>query len=265
MFNSTSLNRISVPKILIILISGLLFNGCAIYYPQTTDIPLINEKNELRIDGGISLIPVPMTNRSLLPGINGTVSYGLTDKIAVQVSGTLLPTAAYYNPTSQSLINGAVGLYKHNPTTNWTKELYVGIGNGYSTIYSYDDYHSGSLIGNYQLYFVQGNIGRRSFKLKFFEFAFGLKLGLINSHVFVHDVYGIGPIHNDLGAFIEPAISVKLGGKRLMLNIKPTYCYVRKIIKTDFHFEGPYQYSDDYKYSHLPFGIGLSLNYRFSK
>lgn len=88
-------------QILLMLISVLLLNGCAVYYPQTTDIPLIKEKKELRVDGGISLFPA----------INGTVSYGLTDKIAVQVSGNLMMGAAYYSkPLFQYLLTGAVCL-----------------------------------------------------------------------------------------------------------------------------------------------------------
>jgi hypothetical protein len=35
----------------------IMISGCAIYHPQTTDIPLISEKNDLRIDAGVSLIP----------------------------------------------------------------------------------------------------------------------------------------------------------------------------------------------------------------
>ncbi len=48
-----NLNRL----IILIFVSVLLFNGCSIYNPQTTDIPLIKEKKELRIDGGISILP----------------------------------------------------------------------------------------------------------------------------------------------------------------------------------------------------------------
>jgi len=261
MYTGRCLNRITVPKILLIFISGLLFNGCAVYYPQTSDIPLIKEKKELRVDGGISLFPA----------INGTVSYGLTDKIAVQVSGNLMPGYAYYTPgLFQYLITSAVGYYKYNPTNNWTKELYFGIGSGYSTDYGYDSYHSGTLLGDYQIYYVQGNIGRRGVKHKFFEYAFVLKLGLINTHFFVEDVYTYtsnttGQKYNELGAFIEPVISIKLGGERLMFNIKPSFCYMKTIIKTNDHFTDQYLIYKDYEYPYFPYGIGLSLNYRFSK
>jgi hypothetical protein len=240
--------------ILLIFISVLILNGCAVYYPQTTDIPLIKEKKELRVDGGISI----------LPAVNGTVSYGLNDKVALQASGNL--------SLSGCQLSSAVGLYKFNKNNNWTKELYGGFGYGYASDGYYDYYHSGSLHGNYQIYYVQGNIGRRDLKLKFLEYAFGLKLGLINTHFSVTDVYtliGQRPIqkYNELGAFIEPVISIKLGGKRLMFNIKPSFCYLKKIISTNDHHSDQVTHREGfgYEYPYFPYGIGLSLNYRFSK
>lgn len=256
-------------QIFLIFISVLLLNGCAVYYPQTTDIPLIKEKNELKVDGGISLY---YTNgeTSLLPAINGTASYGLTDKIAVQISGNMMSGHAYYSNRLQYLITGAIGLYKYNPTNDWTRELYVGLGNGYSTDYDYDSYHSGTLLGDYQIYYIQGNIGRKSVKNKHFEYAFGLKLGLINTHFFVEDVYTFtsqrsGQKYNELGAFIEPVISIKLGGERLKFNIKPSFCYMRTIIKTNDHYMSQFNTYKDYEYPYSPYAIGFSLNYRFSK
>jgi len=252
-------------QILLILISVLLFNGCHVYYPQSTDIPLIKEKQELRVDGGVSLY---------YPSISGTVSYGLTDKIAVQVSGNSTPTTIQIPESSTNtpvyLLSAAVGLYKFNPKNNWTKELYVGFGNGYAADAYYDDYHSGSLYGNYQIYYVQGNIGRRDIKLKFLEYAFGLKLGLINTHFSVDDVYtrtGQRPIIkcDELGALVEPVISLKLGGERLMFNIKPSVCYIKKLSTNIDPNTNQYYYDSRFEYPYFPFGLGLSLNYRFSK
>jgi len=53
---------------------SLMMSSCIVYHPMTTDIPLISEKNDLRVDAGISIVP----------SANATVSYGLTDKIAIQ-------------------------------------------------------------------------------------------------------------------------------------------------------------------------------------
>ena len=256
-------------QLLLILISLLLLNGCGVYNPQTTDIPLIKEKKELKVDGGISLFYLN-GNSYPLPAINGTASYGLTDKIAVQISGNIMSGYAYYSKRSQYLLTGAIGLYKHNPTNDWTKELYLGFGNGYSTDYDYDRYHSGTLLGDYQIYYIQGNIGRQSIKNKHFEYAFGLKLGFINTHFYEENVYTFysqipGKKYNELAAFIEPVISIKLGGERLKFNIKPSFCYLRTIIKTNNSFTDQYVINKDYEYPYSPYGLGLSLNYRFSK
>ena len=53
---------------------SLVMSSYMVYHPITTDIPLISKKNDLRVDAGISIVP----------SANATVSYGLTDKIAIQ-------------------------------------------------------------------------------------------------------------------------------------------------------------------------------------
>ncbi len=70
-----------LPAVLVVL--ALAMNSCALYSPQTADIPLIHEKGDFRFDGGASL---------LLPSLNTTLSYGVTNTLAVQVYGNLGPT-----------------------------------------------------------------------------------------------------------------------------------------------------------------------------
>ncbi|OFY62185.1 MAG: hypothetical protein A2V64_00960 [Bacteroidetes bacterium RBG_13_43_22] len=52
----------------------LMMTSCCVYHPQTIDIPLIKKKNDLRVDAGISFVPA----------VHATISYGLTNKIAIQ-------------------------------------------------------------------------------------------------------------------------------------------------------------------------------------
>ena len=56
---------------------SVLLTSCSIYQPLVADIPLISKKNDLRVDAALTL----------LPSMNATVSYGLTNKIALQVYG----------------------------------------------------------------------------------------------------------------------------------------------------------------------------------
>ena len=39
------------------LFSLMIMTSCIIYHPQTTDIPLISAKRDLRLDAGISILP----------------------------------------------------------------------------------------------------------------------------------------------------------------------------------------------------------------
>lgn len=81
-------------KYFLIIISALFFSGCLIY-PHTLDIPLISEKNEIKIDAGVSV----------MPSASATVSYGLTNKMAVQASTNIGGDNHY--------MQGEVGFFKN--------------------------------------------------------------------------------------------------------------------------------------------------------
>jgi len=85
------INRLLIFGLLIVL---LIMTSCIVYHPQAIDIPLISEKNDLRIDAGISIVP----------SAHATVSYGLTDKIALQAFGSLGSDERYY-------FQGAAGIF----------------------------------------------------------------------------------------------------------------------------------------------------------
>ena len=117
-----------------ILLPGLLFSlmiSSCIYYPQSTDIPLINHKNDLRVDAGISAVP----------SAQATVSYGVTEKIAIQGFGSIGSDDHYY-------LQAATGIYK-NRANNRVIELYGGFGYGYGS--AYNGSMPGDLTGDYQL------------------------------------------------------------------------------------------------------------------
>ena len=86
----------------------------------------------MRVDAGISIVP----------SANATVSYGLTDKIAIQWFGSIGTDERYY-------FQAATGLYK-NKGNNKILELYGGFGYGYGN--AYKDANPGNLLGDYQLY-----------------------------------------------------------------------------------------------------------------
>ena len=73
-------------RFLIPIAIQILIYGCAIYHPQSTDIPLIDHKGELRIDAGASIIP----------SVYSTVSYGLTNRISFMTFASAGLEERYY-------------------------------------------------------------------------------------------------------------------------------------------------------------------------
>lgn len=64
----------------------MFLSDCIVYLPHSIDIPLIEEKGDLRIDAGVSLLPTA----------EATFSFGLTDRIAGQGYGSLGSDNRYY-------------------------------------------------------------------------------------------------------------------------------------------------------------------------
>ena len=190
--------------ILFVCLSAFL-TGCAVW-PKTVDIPLIKEKNDLRIDAGIALIPAA----------NATVSYGLTDKIAVQTFGGIDVDGLHY-------FQGAAGLFKDRGN-NFITEWYAGVGTGISNVFK----GPGRLKGDYQLYFMQFNIGKLSGRFLNSDYGFGLKAGYLRTHLKDKGYFGYYstkenypyPVQKDNCMAIEPAAFIRFGKGKLRFNIK---------------------------------------------
>lgn len=107
----------------------------------------------MRIDAGISIVP----------SANATVSYGLTDKIAIQGFGSVGADDRYY-------VQAATGMYK-NKGDRKILEVYGGFGYGYGN--AYKDANLGNLLGDYQIYFGQANFGKISVLLQTLKLDLG--------------------------------------------------------------------------------------------
>jgi hypothetical protein len=81
-------------------------------YPQLVDVPLINKKGDLRANAGVSPLQ-----------IHTTVSYGVTDQIAIQTYGGFSGEGRYFAQQS-------VGYYKELGNKK-IMEIYSGFGFGY--------------------------------------------------------------------------------------------------------------------------------------
>ena len=214
----------------------MIITSCIVYHPQTTDIPLISEKKDLRLDAGISIVP----------SAHMTISYGLTDKIAVQTFGSIGSDDRYY-------FQGAAGIFKKSDNQK-VIEFYSGFGYGYGS--AYRDANPGDLYGNYQLYFVQFNYGKIDCKFANMDYGFGLKTGYLHSNLTDYNYYQFysetGPFttYKDNSLLIEPNVFVRFGGERLKFNIKLGGCWINKFTHTD----------KGLPYSSI--NLGLGLNYR---
>jgi hypothetical protein len=224
----------------LIVITGsliwLLLNGCCVYQPQPTDIPLIRHKNDLRIDAGISS----------MPGIHSTLSYGLTKKIALQVFGS-------YGSDKARYFQVATGIYKAYENRK-VLELYGGFGAGYGD--AYRDANPGHLSGPYRLYFLQGNAGKYSNKSGHFEYGLGIKTGILHTNLTDHNYYNAG---TDSGPFsqykensllLEPMVFLRVGGEKVKFSFKIGGCKI-------FKFANPDRYIPT---SNINIGLGISFS-----
>ena len=190
------MNKIEKKTVYSMITIMLLTTSCA-YYPHLTGIPLIKKKGDTRVEGGVSFSP---------PNFQASVSYGVTEKIAIQVAGTA-NGMDYYG-------HGAVGFYKNIMEHN-VVELYGGFAHGTVSreiILKTDDYQS----GNYQMYFTQFNWGNIEKNTMNREFGIGLKLGYMHSNMkFSYEFApSPNPIYHISGIFVEPTIFTRFGGPK---------------------------------------------------
>jgi hypothetical protein len=226
----------------VIIIFGVLFTlgltSCSVYTPQTVDIPLINNKHELRADAGISFKEF----------FYGTLSYGLTDKIALQ---TFINKGA----NGRFFFQNAVGYYRDLGNRN-IMEIYSGFAFGNAETGNHDV--PTKLKGPYQLYFTQFNFGKINCSFANADFGIGIKAGYLHSDLdnlnyFTHYSQYAGP-YEDLvvNSFLfEPNAFLRIGGDKLKFSLKLGSCW-------------HYQFTN--KDKNLPvelLNFGLGLNYRF--
>ncbi len=222
---------------IVLLMIVLLFSGC-VYYPQAVDIPLISEKDDLRIDAGVSSDV----------SAHSTVSYGLTDKIAIQ-------GFARYGHDDGLYFQGAAGLYKKH-LSGYVSEFYGGYGYGESTVIHGSDH--GRIKGNFQLYFFQLNYGRTNRRFANLDYGISLKSGLLATSLrdfgyWNQDYYDNLQVidYNDKSFVIEPNAVARIGGEKLKFNLKLGTCYVYKFTNTDK------------KLPYSKWNVGIGLNYHF--
>ena len=201
----------------------ILHCGCVAYYPQMVDIPLIEEKEDFRMDYGMSLM-----------SIHGTVSYGLTDMIAVQVYGNT-------NLLTRYDLQGAIGYYKWFEESLTEMELYCGYGYGH---YRHVGFNSVAEPGDYHSAFTQFNIGKVESGSFDVDFGMGLKSGYMFSNFVDTDLIA-NPKKN--GLFFEPTVFFRFWVGNKKSSIKASYFFPVTIDKRYSKF--------------IPFNIGITRQF----
>jgi hypothetical protein len=219
------------------IIISLTITSCMVYHPKMTDIPLISKKKELKVDAGVSIVP----------SAYATISYGLTDKIAIQSFASISDNNIYS-------FQEAVGYFKDLGNQK-VMELYTGFGYGLGR--THNDANPGNLMGDYQLYFAQFNYGKINCQFAHMDYGLGIKAGYLYSDFMdrnYYDYYSItGPYtsYKDHSFLIEPNLFLKLGGEKLKFSLKLGSIWINKFTNKDKSF--PYTYIN----------LGLGLNYKF--
>ena len=235
-----------------IVICGLM-TSCFSYYPRVTSIPLIREKGDTKIVGGVGVFS---------SSLQASFSQGATDKIAYQISGSIDPDGGPYNSSKGSNAagfygQGAIGLYK-NIQDKDVMELYGGFGYGQSNAYS--DANPGNLYGNFQSYFLQFNYGYIEKNKLNLEAGIGLKTGLLHSNMtdanyfYLYEDYssnGPYPIYHLNGLIFEPTALLRLGGK----NVK---FWIAVGVSKYYQLNYP-----DKQLPVFPFDFGIGVSYSF--
>jgi hypothetical protein len=210
--------------------------SCKIYTPQTAPIPLMNEKNELQLVGGVSF-PV---------GITGSVAYSPLHHLALQAH-------AFSAPQKTNYFQGMAGYYWKNKQ-NLNFEIYSGYAKGRGkAMKAVGDI---SMDGEYEVGFVQFNVGQNHIGAGNMDYGFGLKAGYSGFNITDHGYYeniSLYPVnYNNRYLLLEPMAFLRLGKGRL---------------KTCFQINGTSLINTTLKQEQIPYhsiALGVSMVYKMS-
>lgn len=208
----------------IILAAVTLLASCSIYHPQSVDMPLIQQRGEVRADVAASASAWLIVPDVVTVGATGT--YGVTDWMAAQLHANYGFDNWY--------VHAAPGLYKPIGE-KFVMESYVGFGYGgvnhtdksstdQSTIRSYN--------GSFALPFVQVDAGWRRL-LNHVDIAFGIKTGVFMPNFeYIHykqdEAHTIDhqETYTNTNMLLEPQIQLRIGGERVSFTMRYGYTWL---------------------------------------
>lgn len=191
----------------------LLVSSCSIYHPHAVEMPMISHQGEVHADASVAM------SGWLLPDVftlNTTLSYGLTDWMAVQGHANYGGENAYGQL--------AAGAYKQT-AGHFLIDAYLGYGYG-GAWRERNENNNYEYSGTYHLPFVQLDCGWIDLGKAHFDVGFGLKGGLFFPDFEYHsyDENGVekpsGYEHfTTMRYLVEPLLQMRVGSERVKFRL----------------------------------------------
>ena len=219
------------------VVLSLMLTSCWVYKPQLADIPLIDHRGDMRLNGAVYVQPnihvTPQrTSVAMAPGVSATVSAGLTDRLAVQ---------SHFDFQGNYYTHIAAGMYKSYGGS--VLEGYFGVG--YGTGHGYDDAEPASSDIRYCCPFVQGNYGWHVGEC--LDIGLSLKTGDYIP-VLVQRTPGYGvPAIPEHTLLVEPQFFFRVGWETVKFQLQAGYCHL-------------FNWPDEYLFDYYPLSVGMSVS-----
>lgn len=224
------------------IIAACILSSCTLYLPQTAPIPIMKEKGELQIDGGITIFP----------GIQGSVSWSPVNHVALQGH-------AFADLGNVQYSQIALGYYNDLPKI-FRYEVYGGAGFGDGTYYrGSGDKTVWEMNNSYNLYYLQLNTGRTVGKKKWVEYGLSLKSGFMDQNIH-HSGFEIDENYNGYefdkhypkkSILLEPSAFLRFGDE-FRIGLQVNYANIIPIThKSEF-------------YDYAPVTVAFTMGFRFN-
>ena len=219
-----------IDYIIVVASLSLMTTGCWLYKPQLADVPLIEQKGDVRVAGSVYLYPAT--------GATATMSAGLTNHLALQLHTDYESRDVHYS-------HAALGLYRSLGKRVW--EGYLGVGYGNGDVYI--DAEAASARGPYFCGFAQFNYGWHLNEHS--DIGLSMKAGRMFScfrgvsrgYSFSENPFG--PQWNTL---LEPQVFFRVGGECVKFQTQLGYTHMF-----------PWPKDSVLRYVPLSFSMGISI------
>ncbi len=203
-------------NLLVLPFLALMLFGCGptLYIPNSLNTPLLGEKGDFQVRGGMNLT-------SPSPNLNLQGAYAVNDKLAVMTNlahMNFIESADLKNGNKHSLVEVGLGRYwafsPNKCKVNVGRfEVFGGSGLGWATDNDFYNNTKHYYQGSYNRWFLQPAVG---YKGKVFEASFATRLAYTNFMNYLHEANGQDITDNEQFSFatIEPVVNLALGYKR---------------------------------------------------